>query len=225
MTLLSGATRITEAAAECAVEQSFDLPLETASPGTVRDLFTQQPLDGAAVTALGAPGTVAAGTSFTPWPAVALGQPNPQLADDDGEYSFYVPGGISRLDVHLDGYQPYRSWDVFPMGGLLASDVKLTPQLSGPAAATVYVTDDGFEPAVISVPPRSIVEWINIDLDEHGVAATGAAWESGVLAPGKSYRVRLGETGSYTYVDSAQPLNTAVIIVQNHQIFLPFVNR
>ena len=78
------------------VEQSFDLSVEPLVAGTVRDAFSQQPPTNAAVTALGASGSAYATGAFNPWPDAALGQPNPQMTNADGRYSFYVPGSVNR---------------------------------------------------------------------------------------------------------------------------------
>ena len=203
------------------VEQGFDLAIESAATGVVRHGFTQLPLANAAVTALGAP---TGSTAFTPWPTAALGQTNPKTTGTDGDYSFNVPGGVNRLDVLLAGFQSYRSWNLAAVNGMLAEDMTLTPELGGTAVSTIYITDSGFDPAIVTVPPGSIVEWINADLDEH--TATGTESDSGALAFGQSYRTRLDTLGTYSYTDTADPLSSMTIFVEgSYSLFLPVVTR
>jgi plastocyanin len=203
------------------VEQSFGMAVEPLVSGTVRDAFSSQPLAGAAVTV--ADGTSNTMLAFSPWPDAALGQSNPQITGADGGYSFNVPGGLNRLEVLLAGFQPYRSWNVYSPNGLLAEDVALTPELGGTAVSTIHITDNGFDPAILTVPPGSIIEWINASLNEH--TATGISGDSGALSSGQSYRTRLDTPGNHSYTDNANPLNTATIIVEESRIFLPIVIR
>ncbi len=196
--------------------QSFELTTDTLAPGIVRDLFSQQPLANAAVTALGA--------SNSPWPNAALGQPNPQMTGADGSYSFLAPGGVNRLDVLRAGYQPYRSWDISGSNGWLVQDLALTPALPDTAVHTIYVTNNGFNPAILTAQPGSIIEWVNADLGEHSV--NGAVGDSGVLDSGQSYRTRLDTPGTYNYSDKVNPLSEVTIIVAGGQsLFLPLVTR
>ena len=180
------------------LEQSFDLSIKSLAPGILRDMFTQQPLANASVTALGMSSS-ADGMTFTPWPEVALGQPNPLTTDVDGGYNFNVPSGVNRLDVQMAEYQPYRSWDIAGGNGLLAQDINLTPEIPGTNVHTIYITDNGFTPAILTVSSGSVIEWVNMDLDEHATMATDDLWhwKSGVLESGESYRFRLNALGKY----------------------------
>ncbi len=84
-------------------------------------------------------------------------------------------------------------------------------------------------PAVLTVQPGSVIEWVNLDLTDH--SATGDGWDSGVLNVGAGYRVRLDSSGSYNYQDTTNPRNTATIIVggdgaaTDGKLFLPLIAR
>lgn len=210
-----------------AVQQSFAIGVEPLGSGVVRDRSSGSPLAGASVLALAEQAGGDGAASASPWPAVALGQPNPQSTGADGVYSFAVPGGSSRVAVERQGYQPYRSWPIESAGGL-SPDVSLTPSIAGTPTQTIYITADGFEPAVLRVAPGSVVEWVNADLAEH--SATGAAWDSGAIGSGERYRVKLDKPGSYSYQDGADPSSSATIIVgsavsEGFRLFLPLIRR
>lgn len=198
------------------VALSFAVPLTTLTPGTVTDALTGAPVADAAVAAL-------EGTTFTAWPAAALGQPNPQATDANGNYSFVAPGDENRLNVAHGGYQPYRSSTLVAANGVLNRNIALTPELAGTPTHTIYVTENGFVPAVLRVQPGSVIEWVNVDLTEH--SANGQGWDSGALDAGASYRTRMSTSGSFSYQDAANPLNTATIIVGSGKVFLPLIGQ
>lgn len=207
---------------------SFTTPLSTLEPGTISDALTGQPVANATVTALAAQATTS-GTIFTAWPEVALGQPNPQTTGTDGAYSFVTPGNDNRIDVVRDGYQPYQTGDIAASNGILNQDIALTPAITEAATHTIYVSANGFTPAVLTVQLGSVIEWVNVDLTEH--SASGDAWDSGTLNAGGSYRVRLNSAGSYIYQDATNPQNSATIIVEGggaateNNLYLPIVLR
>ncbi|MFP4436551.1 MAG: hypothetical protein ACLFVO_04830, partial [Chloroflexaceae bacterium] len=207
---------------------SFTTSLTTLEPGTISDVLTREPLANVSVTALAVQAT-ATGPTFTPWAEAALGQPNPQSTTTDGEYSFIVPDSESRLDLVRAGYQPYQSSDIVTTSGILNQNIALTPAIDGAVTHTIYVTANGFVPAVLTVQPGSIIEWVNLDLTDH--SATGDGWDSGVLNVGAGYRVRLDSNGSYSYQDTTNPRNTATIIVggdgaaTDGKLFLPLIAR
>ena len=75
----------------------------------------------------------------------------------------------------------------------------------------------------MKVTPGSIIAWVNVSLNEH--TATGDVWDSGVLGAGQSYRFRLNTLGTQAYSDDANPLNTAVIVVEFNRLYLPIIMR
>ncbi|MEZ4679093.1 MAG: hypothetical protein R2932_33240 [Caldilineaceae bacterium] len=77
--------------------------------------------------------------------------------------------------------------------------------------------------------PGSVVEFINIDLVDHG--AVGTAWDSGLLATGASYKVKLTQNGSFAYGDITDANTQGIVQVSGdisapaHALFLPIVQR
>jgi plastocyanin len=203
--------------------QSYTMTVQPLIEGVVRDALTQQPIANASVALLGAQPNTGEAPIYTAWPEAALGQPNPQLTTLSGGYNFNTPGGLNRVDVTSAGYQAYRSWDLASDSGSIAQDIDLTPNIAGTAAYTIYVTENGFEPAVLTVQPGSIVKWVNVDLAEH--TATGDVWDSGVLAAGQSYQYKLNAPGRYSYTDNGNPLEEAMIVVEGSRLYLPIVLR
>jgi hypothetical protein len=192
--------------------RSFTSTLDTAA-GRVVDAASGQPLTGAAVSAL----TEAGGL----WPAAALGAANPQTTGADGAYGLGAAGGTSRIAASRSAYQPYVSWDLD--GASLDRVIGLTPELAGTPDATVYITDSGFQPALLTVRPGALVEWVNLGLSDH--TATGAGWDSGALASGARYRARIGQADAYTYADAANELAAGAILVESLAVYLPLVRR
>lgn len=200
--------------------QSFAIALEPLAEGVVRDAASGQPLAGVSVQALGAQGA-----AYTPWPAAALGGPNPLLSDTSGRFSFTAPGGVSRLAVSHGGYQPYTSWDIVPQAGALGQEIRLSPTIAAAASHTVFITAAGFEPALLQVPAGSVVEWVNLDMAEHSVSGAGLA--SGALAPGQSFKARLGAGGTFAIADDADPAGGGTLVVDGGRtrVLLPLIQR
>jgi hypothetical protein len=206
------------------VEQTYSLMLQTLTPGIVRNALTDQPLADAAVAALGAQSNNGSSEPiFSPWPGAALGQSNPVTTGVDGAYSFNVPGALNRVEVLRENYQRYRSWNLLDDNGTIAPDIDLTPNIAGTPAYTITITDEGFEPSYLKVTPGSVIAWVNVSLNEH--TAKGDVWDSGVLGAGQVYRSPISTPGAHSYTDDANPLNTAVIVVEFSRLYLPLILR
>ena len=207
---------------------SYSQEVAAASDGVVSDISTGQPLATASVTALTAQAAGDGSTVYSSWPTTQSGQPNPQTTGADGKFGFSTDGGVYRLGVVRNGYQPYRSHAFDVEDGVLAIDIPLTPAVAEAATHTVYVTANGFEPAVLTIQPGSVVEWVNIDLDEHGVVR-GGSWDSGVLRTGERYTIKLENAGAFEYKDGEHAVNTGTIVVSAkslaNRLFLPVVQR
>ncbi|MEZ4711063.1 MAG: GEVED domain-containing protein [Caldilineaceae bacterium] len=167
---------------------------------------------------------------YAAWRGADYGQSNPQTTGSDGLVVFAPPAGAYRLSVAAEGYQPFLSDDIASTGGLLSGQVSLSPQITAAADFVVQITENGFEPAVLTVAPGSVVEFVNMDLADH--TAAGAAWNSGVLTSGVSFKVQLDAEAVYGYSDALQPLHTGAIIVaqapvvnENPKYFLPVAMR
>jgi plastocyanin len=196
---------------------SYASLIAQAPAGSVRDALTGQPLADASVAALAPNGAT--------WSAGALGQPNPQRTAADGTYRIGVPGDAGVLAVMRDGYQAYRSWEIAATSGALAQEIALMPTLAGAVAHTVYVSEQGFAPAALAAAPGDVVEVVNVGLGEH--TATGQDADSGALAPGQRFRLRVGAAGSQRFADAASPGDTLTLVAEGggRRIFLPLVAR
>lgn len=212
-----------------ATQHSYGVTVQPLSSAIVRSQATAQPLAGASVAALAAQLAESAQTLYNLVAAGVLGQANPTLTDVDGSYSFVAPAGTYRLEVMQGGYQSYRTGNIDVATGELAVDVALAPLVADAATHTVYMTANGFDPATLTAPPGSVVEFVNLDLVEHG-ARHASAWDSGALAPGGRFKVKLNTAGTFVYADLADALTQGVIVVANdapaaRSLYLPVVTR
>lgn len=183
-------------------------------------------------------------TIFALWDAETYGQINPQMTLADGYFSFMTPVGTYRVVVNKAGYQLHTSPDLAVVNDPVRYDVPLTPVISEAAGAQVSIGEFGFEPAVLTVEPGTIIEWTNVDVDGHtassesaanaaGLNANGILFDSGLLGSGESYKFQLTDEGTYTVFDRTNPANSATVVVEKAEvtqpgenaIFLPIVQR
>ncbi len=212
-----------------ATQQRYGLHVQPLPTAFVRSRATLQPLAGASVAALAAQLAERAQTLYALAAANVLGQANPTVTGADGSYSFAAPAGSYRLDVAQSGYQSYRTGDIDVATGALAVDVALAPVVADAATHTVYMTAGGFEPAIVAVRPGSVVEFVNLDLAEHGVRHA-SAWDSGILATGERFKVKLDALGTFAYSDVTDTLTQGMIVVADdapaaRTLYLPVVTR
>lgn len=87
--------------------------------------------------------------------------------------------------------------------GLLGVALMASPAGSGAAyrARTHEVAIQGllYVPETLAVRPGDVVVWTNKDPFPHTVTATGV-FDSGPIAPGKSWRFTANKTGSHPYL-------------------------
>lgn len=206
-------------------ESRYSTDIRSATNGTIVDRGTDQPLADANVALLRAE---EAGDSEVVYTTFA-GQGDPQTTGSDGVYRFSADDGVYRIDVIRDGYQPYRTNDIDATESTVNQRIALSPQVPETTTHTVYLTANGFAPSTLTVSPGSVVEFINVDLEEHGIR--NSQWDSGSLATGQSYKIKVSATGTSTFSDSHDALNGGTIIVTggtpdlHHAIFLPLVQR
>ncbi|MEZ4673028.1 MAG: hypothetical protein R2932_02150 [Caldilineaceae bacterium] len=196
--------------------------------GSIRNAVDGQAVTNAAVSAL-----VADGDGFSAIGSTESGAPAAQQTGVDGRYGFQVADGTYRLHVEASGYQPYRSGDIVVDGGVLATDILLSPAIADVANHIVYITANGFEPAVVNAQAGDVIFWVNSDLAEHTVQVAG--WNSGLLAVGEGYKAQVMDPGTITVTDGENPLATGTIVVDEprstggtgkmQSTFLPLVMR
>jgi len=210
-------------------ESSFSTEVTTGADGIISDRSTGQPLVNANVAALAGQATDDGRVFFSGWAISQSGQANPQTTGADGKYSYSASTGIYQLDVVRDGYQPYRSAVIDAGEESLNQAIALSPVVAEAATQTIYLDENGFSPAVVNVAPGAVIEWINVGLDEHRI--TGNGWESGMLAAGQSYKIKVTSNGTFTYGEGEAAGNQATLIVTDNvtggeqRIFLPVVSR
>jgi plastocyanin len=203
--------------------------------GTVYDRQTRQEVEGALVACYQEQAGLGGGGVFDLWPAVDFSQVNPQTTGADGYYSFFTPAGTYRVEVTKDGYQRHLSPDLVVVDDPVTYDVYLAPELTEDADYTITIGPLGFDPAVLSAFKGAVVEWVNLDTELHasvsvtptqevGGLSSADAWNSGLLAAGESYKLRLDTPGTYTYRDGENGIVTGQILVAP-SIYLPIVVR
>jgi plastocyanin len=72
-------------------------------------------------------------------------------------------------------------------------------------AHIVYIRDFYFSPASISVQPGTTVTWVNAGQAPHTVTSDDGQFDSGVLMPGDSYKVKFVGQGTLTYYCAIHP--------------------
>jgi len=95
--------------------------------------------------------------------------------------------------------------------GLVATAISATGATS--ATQTITIEAMQFSPAVATVKRGDLVIWVNNDLVPHTVTAA-KAFDSGTLAPAKSWRMRPSRPGRYDYVCALHPTMKAVLVVE-----------
>jgi plastocyanin len=86
--------------------------------------------------------------------------------------------------------------------------------VDAPADAVVEIRQYIFGPVRLVVQPGAVVEWVNRDAVVHTANAEDAAWVSGAIAPGGSWRARFDKPGVYPYYCGPHPYMKGVVIVR-----------
>lgn len=86
--------------------------------------------------------------------------------------------------------------------------------VEAPADVTVDIVRFSFESKRVVVTPGAVIEWVNGDEVLHTATAVDAAWGSGAIPPGGSWRARFDTPGIYTYYCGPHPFMRGVVIVR-----------
>ena len=77
-----------------------------------------------------------------------------------------------------------------------------------------------YDPDTITVPPKTVISWTNIDSTTHTVTSgtpsennTGEVFDSGMIGPGGTYSFIFISSGTYDYFCSIHPWMTGEVIV------------
>lgn len=83
---------------------------------------------------------------------------------------------------------------------------------SGPV--TIEITDGGYSPSTLTVPPHSTVTWVNKGTVAHTVTSdSGGRLDSPVLDPRYAYSYTFHEEGSFPYHGELRPGSTGTVVV------------
>lgn len=74
-----------------------------------------------------------------------------------------------------------------------------------PAARAVRIAGFAFAPATVAAAVGDTIIWQNDDIAPHTATAADSSWDSGVLAPGASWRTVLRARGEIEYVCALHP--------------------
>jgi len=98
----------------------------------------------------------------------------------------------------------------------VAADPVAAPQSAENAhAAKIVMSNFTFEPSTLTVPPGTVLTWLNDDDAPHTVIGTDAESpiKSRPLDTGDRYSVTLTKPGTYRYFCSLHPHMTGMVIV------------
>lgn len=88
------------------------------------------------------------------------------------------------------------------------------------AGQSCVLAKNCYDPYTITVPPKTVISWTNIDGTTHTVTSgapsennTGEAFDSGMIGPGGTYSFIFISSGTYDYFCSIHPWMTGEVIV------------
>lgn len=84
---------------------------------------------------------------------------------------------------------------------------------AAPVAHTVVMKQMHFEPAQITIKPGDTVEWKNEDIFSHTVTANDQSFDSGLIAPGQTWRTTFTKETDVAYHCRPHPNMTASLVV------------
>jgi plastocyanin len=79
---------------------------------------------------------------------------------------------------------------------------------------TVVIKDMKYQPPILKVKVGSTVEWKNADIVAHTVTAADNTVDSGIIAPGASWKFIATKIGTVDYICTLHPNMRAKLIVQ-----------
>jgi len=109
---------------------------------------------------------------------------------------------------------------------ILATALAATGIVSAsPVSVGVEITDAGFSPSVVTVPPHSTVTWTNGDSQSHSIVGdSGSTLESPDIAPRFTYSYTFHSTGTYAYHDASSQLKGTIFVLEGAVAPEPVLN-
>lgn len=83
-----------------------------------------------------------------------------------------------------------------------------------PKVHTVLIEGMRFQPEGLTVAAGDTVVWINRDMVPHTATSSSGHFDSGELAPGKSWTHVVHDTGEFAYTCTYHPLMKAILRVR-----------
>lgn len=99
-------------------------------------------------------------------------------------------------------------------GGESSAATEAAPAAGGGKGDAVEIADFAYKPADLTVAKGTTVEFTNEDSTAHTATAKGGAFDSGTIQPGKSSKVTLEQTGTFTYTCAFHPFMKGTIVVE-----------
>jgi plastocyanin len=85
---------------------------------------------------------------------------------------------------------------------------------AAPRVHTVLIEGMRFQPEGLTVAPGDTVVWINRDMVPHTATSASGRFDSGELAPGKSWTYTVRAAGEFNYICTYHPLMKAILRVK-----------
>lgn len=96
------------------------------------------------------------------------------------------------------------------LGSLLLLAV---PTVAG-ADRDVRIADFAYAPATVTIRVGDTVTWTNRDPVEHTATATNGSFDTGMIAPDGSARIRFTRAGTYAYLCTPHPDMRGTVVVR-----------
>ena len=84
-----------------------------------------------------------------------------------------------------------------------------TPQATTPAQISteqqINIRDFKFVPDIAEVPMGTTVTWVNDDNVPHTITSVSGSFDSGSIAPGKTYSYKFNQAGTFEYSCTNHP--------------------
>lgn len=84
-----------------------------------------------------------------------------------------------------------------------------------PVTHAVVIKQMHFDPAQLNVSANAIVEWKNEDIFSHTVTADDRSFDSGLIAPGQSWKMTVKDAGTFLYHCRPHPNMRASLVVSS----------
>lgn len=121
---------------------------------------------------------------------------------------------ISNLTGLLDGTQYFvRAYATNSSGTAYGNEVSFTT-VAIPLANELKIQAMAFVPQTLTIAVNSTVRWKNLDGIAHTVTSDNAAWDSGNIAAGGTFKFTFTTVGTFKYHCTYHPSMTGTIIVQ-----------